>query len=119
MTVNVTTVNNMPHFKQPDECNFTQPAEWLTWRRRFQRFRLAEKLHKEDGDIQVSSLLYAMGQELETVMRTFALTEVEQKNFHPVMSKSDCYFRPKVNYIEYRVAFQQRAQKHEEEEDWL
>ena len=55
-----------------------------------------------------------MGQESETIMRIFALTEVEQKNFDTVMSKFDCYFRPKVNYIEYRVAFQQRAQKHEE-----
>ena len=112
--MNVTTVNNMPHFKQPDEFNFTQPAEWPTWSRRFQRFRLAEKLHKDDGDIQVSSLLYAMGQESAAIMRTFALTKVEQKNFDTVMSKFDCYFRLKVNYIEYRVAFQQRAQKHEE-----
>ena len=55
-----------------------------------------------------------MGQESETIMRTFALTEVEQKNFDTVMSKFDCYFRPKVNYIEYRVTFQQRAHKHEE-----
>ena len=112
--MHVITVNNMPHFKQPDEFNFTQPAEWPTWSRRFQRFRLAEKLHKEDGDVQVSSLLYAMGQESETIMITFALTEVEQNNFYTVMSKFNFYFRPKVNYIEYRVAFQQRGAKHEE-----
>ena len=112
--MHVITLNNMPHFKQPDEFNFTQPAEWPTWSRRFLLFRLAEILHKEDGDIQVSSLLYTMGQESETIMRTFALKEVEQKNFYTVMSKFDFYFRPKVNYIEYRVAFQQRAQKHEE-----
>ena len=109
----------MLHFKQQDEFNFTQPAEWPTWSRRFQRFSLAEKLHKEDGDIQVSSLLYAMGQESETIMRTFALPEVEQKNFDTVMSKLDCYFRPKVIYTEYRVAFQQRAQKHEESVEQL
>ena len=71
------------------------------------------------ADLQVSSLLYAMGQESETIMRTFALTEVGQKNFDTVTSKFDCYFRPKVNYIENRVAFQQRAQKHESIEQFI
>ena len=64
--------------------------------------------------IQVSSLLYTMGSEAETIMKTFALTEVEQQNYDTVLNKFDCYFRPKVNYIEYRVAFQQRTQQHDE-----
>ena len=92
----------MPHFKQPEQFNFLQPSEWPTWSQRFKRFRLAEKLHKEEGDIQVSSLLYAMGDESETKFKTFALTDVEQNDFDTVMSKFDTYFRPKVNYLEYR-----------------
>ena len=79
--------------------------------------------------IQVSSLLYTMGSdssqlvtvgtmpvgsEADTIMKTFALTEVEKHNYDTVLSKFDCYFRPKVNYIEYRVAFQQHTQKHDE-----
>ena len=76
----------MPHFKQPEQFNFLQPSEWPTWSQRFKRFRLAEKLHKEEGDIQVSALLYAMGDESETIFKTFALTDVEQNYFATVMS---------------------------------
>ena len=79
---------------------------------RFKRFRLAEKLHKDEGDIQVSYLLYAMGDESETIFKTFALTE--QNDFDTVMSKFDTYFRPKVNYLEYRVSFQNRVQNYDE-----
>ena len=57
-----------------------------TWSQQFKRFRLAEKLHKEEGDIQVSSLLYAMGDESEQILKTFALTDVEQNDFDTVMS---------------------------------
>ena len=104
----------MPHFKQPEQFNFLQPSEWPTWSQRFKRFRLAEKLHKEEGDIQVSSLLYAMGDESETIFKTFALTDVEQNDFDTVMSKFDTYFRPKVNYLEYGVLFQNRVQTYDE-----
>ena len=48
---------------------------------RFKRFRLAEKLHKEKGNIQVSSLLCAMGYKSETIFNTFALTDIEQNDF--------------------------------------
>ena len=104
----------MPHIKQPEQFNFLQPSEWPTWSQRFKRFRLAETLHKEEGDIQVSSLLYAIGDESETILKTFALTDVEQNDFDTVMSKLDTYFRPKVNYLEYRVLFQNRVQNHDE-----
>ena len=59
---------------------------WPTWSQRFKRFRLAEKLHKEKGDMQVSSLLYVMGDESETILKTFALTDVEQNYFDTDMS---------------------------------
>ena len=61
-------------------------VRWPIWSQRFKRFRLAEKLHNEDGDIQVSSLLYAMGDESETIFNTFALTDAEQNDFYSVMS---------------------------------
>ena len=68
----------MPHFKQPEQFNFLQPSEWPTWSQRFKRFRLAEKPHKEEGDILVSSSeLYAMGDESETIFKTFALTDAK------------------------------------------
>ena len=41
-----------------------KPNEWLEskeWLDEFARFRIATKLHKEEGDVQRDSLLYAMG----------------------------------------------------------
>ena len=60
----------------------------------------------------MSSLLYAIGDESETIFKTFALTDVEQNDFDTAMSKFDTYFRPKVNCLEYRVLFQNRVQKY-------
>ena len=54
-----------------------------------------------------------MGDESETIFKTFALTDVEQNDFDTVMSKFDNYFRPKVNYLEYRVLFQNRVQNYD------
>ena len=62
----------------------------------------------------MSSLLNAMGDESETLFKTFALTAVEQNDFDSVMRKFDTYFRPKVNYSEYRVLFQNRVQSYDE-----
>ena len=55
-----------------------------------------------------------MGDESETILKTFALTDVEHNDFDTVMSKFDTYFRPKVNYLECRVLFQNRVQNYEE-----
>ena len=55
-----------------------------------------------------------MGDESETILKTFALTDVEQNDFDTVMSKFDTCFRPKVNYLEYRVLFQNRVQNYDE-----
>lgn len=51
----------MSKFSPPENFRFDQPAMWPEWRERFGRFRLATKLHKEDGEVQVSSVIYAMG----------------------------------------------------------
>ena len=62
----------------------------------------------------MSSLLYAMGDESETIFKTLALTDVEQNDFDSVTIKFDTYFRPKVNHLEYRVSFQKRVQNYDE-----
>ena len=95
-------------FRMYPISRFVYVLHWLATR------LLAEKLHKEEGDIQVSSFLYAVGDESETIFKTFALTDVEQNDFDTVMSKFDTYFRPKVNYLEYRVLFQNRVQNYDE-----
>ena len=71
-------------FKPPEKFNFHQPAGWPEWRERFLRFRVASKLIKEDGEIQVSSLIYSIGYDAERVFSQFNLSEEEGKNFDTV-----------------------------------
>ena len=48
----------MARFNPPAPFLF-KPNEWLEWLDEFARFRIATKLHKEEGDMQRDSLLYA------------------------------------------------------------
>ena len=43
-------------FKAPQEFDFSMPGNWPAWRDRWQRFKLAAKLHKETQEVQVSAL---------------------------------------------------------------
>ena len=52
-----------------------QPAGWPEWREIFLRFRVAPKLNKEDGEIQVSSLIYSIGYDAERVFSQFNLSD--------------------------------------------
>ena len=55
----------MARFNPPAPFPF-KPNEWLEWLDEFARFRIATKLHKEEGDVQRDSLLYAMGDNKQT-----------------------------------------------------
>ena len=74
------------------------------------RFRLATKLTKENGEIQISSLIYAMGMEAENIMKSFDLTAEQSKDFDRVLKKFDDHFIPRKNVIHERVKFNQRKQ---------
>lgn len=95
----------------PTEFDFSQPNKWEDWKNRFLRFRLATKLNKENGETQVSSLIYAMGMEAENIMKSFGLTPNESKNFDRVIKKFDDHFIPRINVIHERAKFNQRKQE--------
>ena len=62
-------------FNSPTEFDFSYPNKWEDWRDRFLRYRLATKLNKESGEIQVSSVIYSMGIDAENIMRSFGLED--------------------------------------------
>lgn len=65
----------------------------MDWRQRFQRFRTATKLDKEDGDVQVSCLIYAMESKAENIYKSFIFAEDRHKNdFDIVLEMFDRYF---------------------------
>ena len=105
----------MPKFNPPEVFNFEQPNQWPGWKQRFSRFRLADKLNKEDGNVQVSSLIYAMGPEAENIFKTFVFTDEDEcDDFDIVMQKFDEHFIPKRNIIHERARFHARTQQNGE-----
>ena len=98
----------------PDRFDFSKPLDWPDWKQNFLRFRLATKLHKEDGDVQVSALIYTMGREAEHVYKSFTLEEGDEAKFDVILAKFDGHFVPKRNTIHERARFYQRNQKHGE-----
>ncbi|KAK9519969.1 hypothetical protein VZT92_022659 [Zoarces viviparus] len=102
----------MAKFNPPMNFSFDKPGEWPEWKQRFVRFRTATKLDKEDGTVQVSSLIYAMGSESEDIFRSFAFTEDGHRdNFVRVLGKFDEYFVPRRNVIHRRACFHLRVQR--------
>ena len=98
----------------PDRFDFSKPLDWPDWKQNFLRFRLATKLHKEDGDLQVSARNYAIGREAEHVYKSFTFDEGDEGKFDLILAKFDGYFVPKRNTIHERARFYQRNQKHGE-----
>ncbi len=69
-------------------------------------------MDKEDGEVQVSSLIYAMGNEAEHIFKSFTFNEEgDKKKFDVVLRKYDEYFFPKQNVIHERACFYQRVQR--------
>ena len=66
----------------------------------FERYRLATKLNKDDGEVQVSCPFYTMGNEAENIHKSFTFTEEENRNdFAIVIGKFDEYFFLQVDSI--------------------
>ncbi len=105
----------MSGFKPPENFNFERPAEWPEWKQRFKRFRTLAKYDTEEGELQVSSLIYAMGREAEHILKSFAFpTPDHRTNFDYVLGLFDTHFIPKRNVIHERACFNKRSQQHGE-----
>ena len=95
----------------PEKFDFSKPLDWPDWKQNFLRFRLGTKLHKEEGAMQVSALIYTMGREAEHVYKSFTLADGDDAKFDVILAKFDEHFEPKRNIIHERARFHQRIQK--------
>ena len=94
----------------PKEFDFLVPGRWPEWKKRFMRYRTASQLSLEEKEVQVSTLIYSMGEEAETIFENFGLNADEQKDFDVVLKKFDEWFIPKRNIIHERATFHKREQ---------
>ena len=60
------------------------PSAVHRWIRRFERFRFASGLAQKEGDVQVNTLIYAMGDQTHDILRSFALSDEDRKNYNTV-----------------------------------
>ena len=63
----------------PSNFNFRQPEEWSKWLRRFERFRQTSDLDKKNDEKQINTLIYAMGDEADDILKSFDLSESDSK----------------------------------------
>ena len=84
--------------KPPDNFDFKQPDNWLKWKKRFEQFRHATGLTKDDETRQVSTLMYCLGEEADVLTST-NVTEDDRKSYTSVLAKFDAYFKVRKNVI--------------------
>ena len=67
-----------------ERLDFSKP---LDWKHGCQRFRLATKLQKEEGDDCRNALIYTMGREAEHVLMSFTFAKGGNKKFDVILTK--------------------------------
>ena len=101
----------------PEPFSFNRPEEWPKWIRRFERFRIASGLDGKAEEAQVNTLLYSMGNEGDDILRSFSLSEEDQKKYNTVKAKFDGHFVKRRNTIFERAKFNSRRQEQGEPVD--
>ena len=81
------------------------PNKWSKWKRRFECFRNASGLVKEDEVQQVSALLYCMGEPADDVLTSTKISTEDRQKYASVVGKFDDYFKVRRNVILERARF--------------
>ena len=64
-----------------------------------------------EDEVQVSTLIYAMGDQADDILHSFALSEENRKSYQMVKSKFDDHFVKRQNVIFERAKFNRRIQE--------
>ena len=97
--------------KPPASFNFKKRDEWPQWLKRFEQFRLASGLSEEKSEArQISTLLYCLGEEAESVLASTHITTEERQKYETVVAKLNSYFEVCKNVIFERARFNHKNQ---------
>ena len=105
------------HVTPPDQFDFKKPADFEKWFVRFERFKTASGLSEKSQEHQVNALVYCMGKEADDVLKSFGLSDEEQKVYTTVTGKYVNYFNVRRNTIFERARFNLRKQEEGESVD--
>ena len=95
----------------PEKFDFSRQEEWPKWSRRFERFRQASGLAKEEEESQINTLIYTMGDQADDILTSFKLSTTQLKQYHTVKTKFDEHFVVRRNVIFERAKFNRRRQE--------
>ena len=98
------------HFKPPDLLDFKHPEDWPCCKQCFQQFHVTSGLSHAAAVKQISTLLYAMGKEAETVLASTNITDEERQVYDSLINKFDSFFKMTRNVIFEKACFNRRAQ---------
>ena len=101
----------------PENFSFSHPDTWIRWIKCFERFRVASGLSDRDESVQVSTLIYAMGEEAEDILSSFELNEADRSKYDTVKKSFEDHFAKRHNPIFERARFNQRMQQQGETVD--
>ena len=82
-----------------EKFDFAKPEEWSRWIRRFERFRQASDLASKSEEVQVSTLVYSLGDKAEDILTLFNLEAEELKKYETVKEKFESFFEKRRNTI--------------------
>ena len=94
--------------KPPAPFNFRNPDDWPRWKQRFEQYRTASGLATAEPPQQVSTLLYYIGEEAESVLASTNATEDDRKDYAILIGKFDTFFKVQRNVIYERARFNRR-----------
>ena len=100
----------------PDPFSFIS-TEWEDWLCRFQRYRDISGLVDKSEKVQVSTLIYTMGPQAESVFKTLKLSQADANIFDKVTAAYSSFFVPRVNLVFERAKFNMRKQEQGEPVD--
>ena len=100
----------LANLKRPDPFDFKQPDNWTRWLNRFEQFRVASGLDKEEEPKQISTRLYCLGEETADVLTSTGISAEDRKKHSAVVVKFNDFFKVQENVIFKRARFNRRNQ---------
>ena len=101
----------------PEKFDFSRQEVRPKWSRRFEPFRQASGLAKEEEESEINTLIYAMGDQADDILNFFKPSTTQLKQYHTVKTMFDEHFVVRRNVMFERAKFNQRHQEEGETVD--
>ena len=102
----------MAAYQIPALQSFSFKSEqWESWLQRFERFCQTSSLGGKSQEMQISTLIYSMGDRSEDILKSFALFEEDSKKYCVVINMFNTHFGKWHNIIYDRAKFNSHSQQ--------